>query len=68
MTYTSKQKRDLNRMNQAAKNVQLGTMLGNLITTGSLTTGSLSVSTAQASASAITIQTTVNPISGKIVE
>jgi hypothetical protein len=68
MAYTTTQIKHLNKMNRASQDVQLGTMLGNLITTGSLTTGSWSVTGTQASASAITIQTTVKSISGKIVE
>jgi hypothetical protein len=43
--------------------VDVATLQGNMVTPGSLL-----VTTAQAAASAITIQTTVNPIVGKLVQ
>ena len=46
------QKNHLNKMNRSAKDVSLGTVLQNL---QGLTSGSLSVTTAQMSASAVTV-------------
>ena len=67
MSYTTKQKNDLNRMNRAAQNVTLGTTLDGLVTNMNVS-GSLTVTSAQATASAITIQTAVSAIEGKIVQ
>jgi len=62
---TSKEISQLNKMNRAAQNATLGTRLNTL---EGVVTGSLVVSSAQATASAIVIQTIINPIVGKIVQ
>jgi hypothetical protein len=64
---TSTQIANLNRMNRASTSAAIGTRLNNL-ETGAVVAGSHVVTSAQASASAITVQTTVSAIEGKMVQ
>lgn len=57
MAYTAKQIKDLNRMNRAAQNVNLGTTLGNFMAAGNVTTASHTVTAAEMSASRIVLTT-----------
>ncbi len=63
---TARQISDMNRMNRAATNGTLGTRLSSL-ESGAVVSGSHTITSAQASASAVVIQTTVSAIEGKIV-
>jgi len=64
---TSTQISNLNRMNRPATSATLGTRLDNL-ETGAVSASAFTVTSAQATASAITIQTAVASISGNIVQ
>jgi hypothetical protein len=62
MTISTKQKNDLNKMNRASKAVGLGTLLQTMASGSPVTAGTTVVSSAQASASSVTIQTGLSTI------
>ena len=67
MALTAKQIKQLNKMNRSASNVNLGSVI-NTLQSQSTNSGSWYVSVAEASASAVVIQTAVPSIAGFIVQ
>jgi hypothetical protein len=68
MALTTTQKAHLTKMNRAAKDVALGTIIGNLVAGGSFTSGKTSASAAEASASALNIPTGLTAPTGYLVQ
>lgn len=67
MSLTSTQINHINRMNRASQDVRLGTLVDGFVS-HQVTSGSLTASASQASASAITVSTGLDSISGYIVQ
>lgn len=64
MSITTTQKNHLNKMNKAAKDVSLGNLIQTMASGSPVTAGTTVVSSAQASASSVTIQTGLSTITG----
>jgi len=62
MAKTAKQINDVNRMNRAAQNIELGTIIGNLSAAGDFTSASHAVTTAEMSASRIVLTTGLDAV------
>jgi hypothetical protein len=67
MSLTSTQKAQLTKMNRAAQNVELGTLIGNMAANSVVTGSALVVTTPQMSASAVVIATGRTGVIGSII-
>lgn len=67
MSLTSTQISHINKMNRASKDVSLGTLVDGFVNNTKIS-GSVSASSAQASASAVVISTGLSSVSGYIIQ